>query len=85
MKMLQVRHYGDTHRTRLDWFVSWTIKFVPKRGKRPETWLVTMNFLQPGTFSDFKPGDPELRWVQQYFEFDSEAEALSAVSVVELT
>ena len=85
MKMLQVKHEKSTYRYRLDWIVSWHIAHTPAKGRKPETWDVKLRFLEPGTYQLTPDDGKALRWlIEPDFNFDNEADAMAAVSLVDI-
>ena len=84
MRMLKVKDGKSTFQYRLDWLVVWNLIHIKQNGKNPEKWEIVLFFVEPGHYKHNKNGNNVRMQEQVRLEFDTEAEAMAAVSIVEI-
>ena len=84
MKMLKVKDGKSTCRYRLDYIVVWNLIHIKQNGKNPEKWEIVLLFVDPGYYKLSKTGNNGRLHRQVSFEFSTEAEAMAAVSIVDI-
>ena len=84
MKMLKIKYGKSTCQYRLDWLVSWGLIYTEQKNKNPEKWEIVLFFVEPGHYKHNKTGSNARMQKQVSFEFATEAEAMAAVSIVDI-
>ena len=84
MRMIKVKYNKNTYQFRLDWLVVWSLIHTHKNKKNPEKWEFIGIFAEPGYYKPDQNGSNTRATNQIKFEFDTEAEAMAAVSIVDI-
>ncbi len=84
MKMLKVKYNKNTYQFRLDWLVVWSLIHTHKNKKNPEKWEFIGIFAEPGYYKPNQISNNVRPHREVSFEFDTEAEAMAAVSIVDI-
>ena len=84
MRMIKVKHGKSTFQFRLDWLAVWNLIHIKQNNKNPERWDILCIFVEPGYYKPNKAGNNVTPHKEVRFEFDTEAEAMAAVSIVDI-
>ena len=84
MKMLKVKHRKSTCQYRLDWLAVWNLIHIKHNGKNPEEWVIVLLFVDPGYYKLSETENNGRLHHKVSFEFSTEAEAMAAVSIVDI-
>ena len=84
MRMIKVKHGKDMHLYRLDWLVLWQLFHTQQNDKNPEECEIVLLFAEPGYYKLNKTGNNGRINREVRFEFDTKAEAIAAVLIVDI-
>ena len=69
---------------RLDWLVFWQLFHTQQNDKNPEECEIVLLFVEPGYYKLNKTGNNGRIHREVRFEFDTKAEAIAAVLIVDI-
>ena len=84
MRMLKIKYGKSTYQYRLDWIVCWNVLYNKQDDNNPENWEIALLFFEPGQLKVDTCKNSGRLHLEMEFEFATEAEAMAAVSIVDI-